>query len=151
MFDVFFPQLLSFEMRTTFSFLAKVLGKSKIFPSIVLTSKRVPHNEGEGGALPPLLGKKVFDLFSACPCCRSPNSKMIQPRGNATYDDKNGVEIIGGSGSTGFRSTASAEGCGRVTTRPGNSEHRTLLREPFPFFWGCHGRKKFIARRWAKK
>ena len=24
----------------------KVLGKSKIFPSIVLTSKRVPHNEG---------------------------------------------------------------------------------------------------------
>ena len=59
-------------MRTTFSFLAKVLGKSKIFPSIVLTSE--------------------YRTTKACPCCRSPNSKMVQPRGNATYDDKNGVE-----------------------------------------------------------
>ena len=32
-----------------------------------------------------------YRTTKACPCCRSPDSKMVQPRGNATYDDKNGV------------------------------------------------------------
>ena len=45
-----------------------------------------------------LLSKKVRIVLTsehrttkACPHCRSHDSKMVQPRGNATYDDKNGV------------------------------------------------------------
>ena len=56
-------------MRTTFSFLAKVLGKWG--PSIVLTSE--------------------YRTTKACPSCRSPDAKMVQPLGNATSVDKNGV------------------------------------------------------------
>jgi hypothetical protein len=44
----------------------------RIFPSIVLTSE--------------------YRTTKACPSCRSPDEKMVQPWGHATYDDQNGVE-----------------------------------------------------------
>ena len=58
--------------------------------------------DGGGSAhkrLMTLLSKKArivltseYRTTKACPCCRSPDLKMVQPWGHATYDDKNGVE-----------------------------------------------------------